>query len=144
MIPEILTNLEFFSSLTQRTLSAFHLSGTDETLELDINSLKKYLTTTKHKVIKTVNKIENDKYLRIFTDDSTDIVKFKDLNKPCLTTMPLIPIIDKALDLTYNPISHIKYGSSIIETHNKKIESSVEYLFFIDMLDYTLKPSIPL
>lgn len=135
MIPEIIENFEYFSGLTQKTLSAFHISGINNDLSYEIENVKKYLNENKYKIIKNVSKTEDNKYIRYFTDGSSDIVEFEFLEKPVKVNISNIDIIDKALSKELNPISSLKYNKTITETYHKEIVTATEKLFFIDMLD---------
>lgn len=123
---EILENLDYFSSLTQETLSAFHFSGIDSSLYEDIEDLKKTLLKTKHRVLITASwNSETKKYKRVFQDGFVDEVDESDLRTPSVfSDTPLsIKLSEKP-----SPIYSIKMGE-LIYVNQKDITSVLEKLF---------------
>lgn len=133
---KIKDNLDYFSDLTQRTLSAFHISGTDITLIDEITQIKKYLNNYNTRILVTIEKIDNNTFKRIFMDSHEDIVTLNELESPSYYEDNTIKIINNALSTELSPIVNLRYGKKIKLVEKKPIESISEYLFFIDMLDY--------
>lgn len=132
MNEDILNNLNYFSEVTQRTLSAFHTFGSDASLIDEINSIKRFITNAKVKKLVKVKRIENEKFIRYFSDNSSDIVDLEDLSKPAYYENKYdFSVIEKALSQDINPISSLKLSNSIEHIKNKKIEKPSEIIFFM-------------
>lgn len=132
---DIQNNLDYFSELTQRTLSAFHISGTDVSLINEIQQVKRYVANYKSRILITVEEHEG-KYKRFFHDGFEDIVDKAHIKKPSYYEDEGIRIIEEGLNRKLGPITAIKYGD-IDTSPRKPIELISERLFFIDMVDYT-------
>ena len=78
----ILENLNYFSELTLRTLSAFHISGTDDNLISEIDDIKRFITKSKVKKLIKVENLSNNKFKRYFSDNSIDIVDEENIISP--------------------------------------------------------------
>lgn len=127
MREDLLDNLEFFSNITQETLSAFHISGVDSDLYENVQELKRAITkSTTRKLKNIVHDKENNKYIRYFTDGFVDKVDDTDVNTPSHYENSEI---FKRLVHKPNPITSIKLGK--IETiRNRNVHSTIERLFF--------------
>lgn len=126
-------NIDYFSDLTQRTLSAFHLSGTESTLDSEIAAIKRFITNSKYKRIYSIEESEDSKYVtRFFTDGSSDVVKCTDVLTPAHYTIDALhePIAE-FLEMELTPIIDLKLSSNINTSDFKKIERYSEKIFFI-------------
>lgn len=126
---EILAGLKFFAELTQRTLSAFHLSATNDGLEEDIDELKR-LFTNKRKLITCVE--ENGEFRRIFEDGYEDVVPFEGIAEPSFfdISSDLKKIGDVINNNNFNSIAMLKKADISI-TEFKPIETASERIFFM-------------
>lgn len=127
----ILENLNYFSEVTQRTLSAFHISGTDDNLISEIDDIKRFVSKSKLKKLIKIEKISNNKFKRYFSDNSFDIVDEENIMSPSYYQTRDYEIIEKALSQTVTPISSIKLNNNIILVKDKKIEKPSEIIFFM-------------
>lgn len=127
----ILENLNYFSEVTQRTLSAFHISGTEDDLTSEIDDIKRFITKSKVKKLIKVENLSNNKFKRYFSDNSTDIVNEENIMSPAYYQTKDYEIIEKALSQTITPVSSIKLNNNIMLTRNKKIEKPSEIIFFM-------------
>lgn len=127
----ILENLNYFSEVTQRTLSAFHISGTDDTLISEIDDIKRFITKSKIKKLVKVEKLSSNNFKRYFSDDSYDIVNEENIMTPAYYQTKDYEIIEKALSQTITPVSSIKLDNNIMLIKNKKIEKPSEIIFFM-------------
>nr|CAC08227.1 putative RNA-polymerase subunit [Schwanniomyces etchellsii] len=131
MNEEILNNLNFFSNLTQKTLSAFHLTASDEGIE-DAKLLEDLLLKSRKRKLVKVEIISSNLYKRYFSDDFTDIVEFDNLTLPSYITKSTETLkIDKILNKPYSPILTLRLGNDIKTIDFKPIETPIEKLFFI-------------
>ena len=122
----ILDNLNYFSNITQDTLSAFHFSGIDSELYETIEELKRALLNKKERTLKTVI-YENKKYKRIFTDGHFDIVDENKLFEPSLYKQN-VELLSK-LNKKPTPLTSIKLGEIKCTSSPVKISNIVEELF---------------
>jgi len=127
-------NLDYFKSLTQRTLSAFHVSGTEDSLIDEIAVLKRILNNVKYKTLVTIEFIENEnKYKKIFSDNSFEICEEEELLTPSLYEIDEeFNLIIEALNRDITPILSLRLGNNIIEVENKPITEISEKIFFLD------------
>lgn len=123
---ELKDNLDFFSTITQSTLSAFHISGVDNDLYENIESLKRCANNIKIKTLITIEKTDQNNFKRIFSDGSEDIVTEENILEPSLYENSLI---NDKLNIIPDPITSIKLNK-IIKINNKKISTPIEKMFF--------------
>lgn len=130
MNKDILENLNYFSEITQRTLSAFHTFDNTGDLQNEVESLKRFVSNIKVKKLVKAKKLDNDKYQRFFIDGSTDIVE--DILEPAFYTNDFdFSLIEYALAQSLNPINSIKLQNDIENVRDKKIEKASEIIFFM-------------
>lgn len=129
---EILECMDLFSGLTQRTLSAFHLSDTENTLEDEMNMIKMIKKAKTRRLI-TAEKNDDGTYTRFFEDNHTDIVEIDDIKKESYVELPEeIKKIENWLRKDITPIQSLRLGSKIILTDGfKEIETPSEKIFFM-------------
>ncbi|AOA65365.1 GQ67_03002T0 (plasmid) [Komagataella phaffii] len=130
MNQDILDNLEYFSEVTQKTLSAFHVSGTDVTLVEEMEEIKRFVTNAKTKKVLTIQ-YEGKKFKRIFTDGSFDIVEESRIMEPAYYTSKGYTLIEKALSQKMSPVACIKGNNKIEKIPFKEIEKPSEKIFFM-------------
>lgn len=131
MLNEIVDNLEFFSELTQKSLSAFHLTASDESYE-DSKYLKNLISKNRKRVLVKIEIKGSNSYKRYFSDGFSDIVNYENIKSP--SHVPLseeAERINNILLIDYAPILTLKLGREIKENDWKDIESPIEKLFFI-------------
>lgn len=132
MNENIISNLNYFSEITQRTLSAFHFSGTDSTLEDEVEELKRFVSKNRFKKLIKIDILDDNRYCRHFSDGSKDIVDEEDINtKVAYEKNELFEVIDRALSKDISPIMSIKLSRNIQLVENKKIENPSEKIFFL-------------
>lgn len=132
MNKDILDNLDFFSNLTQKTLSAFHLSGTENDIYNEVKSLEDLLRNSRKRKLIKVEVLGSDSFKRYFSDDFTDIVSFNNLNSPSYTELSEeFAHIDILLNKKYSPILSLRLGKEIVTTDFIEISSPIEKIFFI-------------
>lgn len=126
-------NLDYFKTLTQRTLSAFHLSGTEESYIDEIAILKRIIHNVKYKTLVTIEPLENNKIKKIFSDSSFEICTEDDILNPSLYVFDdEFNIIIDALNRNITPILSLRLGNEIILVDNKEIKEISEKIFFLD------------
>lgn len=132
MNDNILKNLEYFSEVTQRTLSAFHVSGTDDSLVEEMESIRRFITNARTKKLVSIER-EGNKFKRYFTDGSSDLVDFENISEPTYYEDDKFDfsIIENAMKQTISPISTLKVGNNIELVKDKKIERASEIIFFM-------------
>lgn len=124
---EILDNLNFFSKITQDTLSAFHFTGIDSEIYKNIEELKRAVISKKTRVLKTMTyNPETNTYKRIFTDDYEDEVSERDINS--LSFLPMNETLLEKLNKNPSPISSIRLNN-ISTSEPKPISNILEQLF---------------
>lgn len=129
---EILDNLNYFSELTQRTLSAFHLTGTEDSLNEDILKINNLLKKSRKRKIISVDKTNNNKFVRHFEDGFSDIVDLEHISDECFIELDEEYIrIDEILNKTLTPINSLRLGNEIIQTDFISISKPSEIIFFI-------------
>lgn len=129
---EILDNLNYFSELTQRTLSAFHLTGTEDSLNEDILKINNLLKKSRKRKIISVDKTNNNKFVRHFEDGFSDVVDLEHISDECFIDLDEEYIrIDKILNKTLTPINSLRLGNEIIQTDFISISKPSEIIFFI-------------
>lgn len=132
MNEEVLDSLDFFSNLTQRTLSAFHLTVADDDLYEEIKLLENILINSRKR--KLVNaKVSGQGYVdRFFSDGYQDNVLLSDIMKPSYINLtPELSKIDSLLNRDFVPILSLRLGRNIIVSDFKEIKSPIEKIFFI-------------
>lgn len=129
---EILDNLNYFSELTQRTLSAFHLTGTEDSLNEDIVKINNLLKKSRKRKLISVDKTNNNKFVRYFEDGFSDIVELEHISDECFIELDEEYIrIDEILNKTFTPINSLRLGNEIIQTDFISISKPSEIIFFI-------------
>lgn len=129
---EILDNLNYFSELTQRTLSAFHLTGTEDSLNEDILKIINLLKKSRKRKIISVDKTNNNRFVRHFEDGFSDIVDLEHISDECFIELDEEYIrIDEILNKTLTPINSLRLGNEIIQTDFISIYKPSEIIFFI-------------
>lgn len=133
MNQNILNSLDYFSVLTQRTLSAFHLSGTNDSLSDDMDEIKRFITKSKVRKLITVIQ-EGDKYKRFFEDGYVDYVDLENIITPSYFEIKEEhKMIENALMAEVTPIVSLKLDNDIICVDNKSIEKPSEKIFFMNL-----------
>ena len=129
MSKEILDGFNFFSDITQRTLSAFHLSATEDGTVEDINEMRKILVN-KRKLVTCVK--EGVLYRRIFSDGYEDVVEFKNIKDECEIEISteFNKIKERINGDNKSEISKLKEGE-INECEFKEIDKLGEKIFFM-------------
>jgi hypothetical protein len=128
-IPEVIkANLNYFSTLTQKTLSAFHVSGSNSTIDDEIDSIKNI--NKKYKKLIDVEIDDDGNYKRYFADGTSDIVPEDMVLKKHAMESNIDPVVFNALKQQMSPISTIK-SSKIIEVEDKEISRPTEIIFFM-------------
>jgi hypothetical protein len=129
----LMKNLSYFSGITQRTLSAFHRAGIDASLLDEIDDIKSHLISPKPLVLIDAIPLDNGLYKRLFSDDYTDVVPYKEIFSNVYKKASDIDDLDVLADGTMSPIS--KMGSNIklatIDTPRKTIDRPTEAIFFL-------------
>nr|WOL75528.1 accessory subunit of RNA polymerase [Saccharomycopsis selenospora] len=127
MKQDLVDNLNYFSNITQQTLSAFHISGLDNDLYKDIEELKRSVNNSNQKTLKTVKfNSKTNKYIRYFEDDSTDEVEEDEVLDPVYYKESEI---SKKLSHKPSPIMSIKL-SKLHVTKDNEINTCLEQMFF--------------
>lgn len=126
-------NLDFFSELTQRTLSDFHVTNTSESLTNEIDEVKRFLTKAKFKKLwKVEESKENIDNIILFFKDGTQyeidaddsLIKEYDKNDE-------YKLIDECLSKKRNPITNLRFTNKIENVDFKDIETPGEKIFFM-------------
>lgn len=103
--------MDYFSAVTQNTLSAFHRAGIDTVLSEEIDLLRESFRSPKPLVLREAIPLPNDLIKRIFTDDSWDEVPAEELYTPKLPEVTLTSqaktLISHALAQELSPISKL-------------------------------------
>lgn len=123
--------MNFFSELTQKTLSAFHLSNNDDTIYDEVESIKRLLTNVVKKKIVTVTLNDDNTYTRYFIDGTSDNVDFNDVMK--VKQWENTSDYQKIKDLLDKPKSNIvnlKLSKDIPLVDWKETETPTEKLMF--------------
>nr|WOF72287.1 accessory subunit of RNA polymerase [Saccharomycopsis crataegensis] len=123
---ELKENLDFFSDITQSTLSAFHISGVDNDLYENIENLRRCANNIKTKTLVTIERTDQNIFKRFFTDGTEDEVEEDYVLEPALYEESLI---NNKLNITPDPITSIK-SNKIIKINDKKISTPIEHMFF--------------
>lgn len=132
MNQDILDSLDFFSNLTQKTLSAFHLTGLKNDLYEEIKLLEELLNKSKKRKLVKVKIKGPDIYTRYFSDGFIDEVPFEDLQKESFKNLSTDLLkIESILNRDFSPILSLRLGNEIIECEFKPIDKPIEKLFFI-------------
>jgi hypothetical protein len=127
--------LEFFSELTQTTLSAFHKGGTTTELNDDIADLKRFITHAKYKQIARIDPVPTsvNQVTLVFTDGSTKVVDQSEnmiSHKHEYEHNPQFDIIKTALEQEMSPITALKLSKEIKLVDHAPIKRASERIFF--------------
>lgn len=126
--------MDYFSTLTQMTLSAFHKAGIDSTLDQEISSIKD--AVNKNKELKLVDAIlmeDKDYVKRIFIDGSEDIclkTELYSVKEACVNILENDVL--KCLLTEASPVSRMYWSRYCkrMKVERKKIDTLSEKLFF--------------
>lgn len=125
-------NLEYFSKLTQRTLSAFHVVDKEDNIFDEIEGLKRIINKTIIKKLVKVEELENKLFIKTYSDGSQETVEEKDIETPCFYDYNELDysIIKEALLTQASPITNMKLNK-FNENARKAIERPSEIIFFM-------------
>jgi hypothetical protein len=142
---KIKENLDFFSELTQRTLSAFHTQGpsieNDEDLEntklgetsLDeeIATLKRFITNSNVKKIRKIDRVGQD-YIILFTDGSKHTCKYTSelYSNFEYDKTDKFDVVEKAFSSKISSVTSIRLGNDIKVAKDQSISRPSERIFF--------------
>lgn len=131
---EVIENLNYFSELTQRTLSAFHLAATEDNLDEDMSYISMLVNNSIKKKIVNFEINDDGTFTRIFSDGTKDIVSLSDINKQSTINFNDDYIkIRSILDKQITPITSIKLDKNISITSDfKTIDKPSERIFFLN------------
>nr|CAJ57281.1 putative RNA-polymerase subunit [Millerozyma acaciae] len=131
---EVIENLNYFSELTQRTLSAFHLAATEDTLDEDMTYISILINNSIKKKIVNFEFNNDGTFTRIFSDGTRDNVTLSNINNQSTITFNDDYIkIRNILDKQITPITSIKLDKNIKITDDfKSIEKPSEKIFFLN------------
>lgn len=128
--------MDYFSEVTQSTLSAFHKAGIDTVINEEIDLLKQSFRTSRALVLKDAIPLQDNLIKRIFVDDSSDVVAPENLYTPKMVAVNLESkaniILSTALGGELSPISKLSQAKHrhTLECDRRPINRISEQLFF--------------